>query len=115
MKMNQTHPEHASSPFGSRTIVCPSGLMGTVRGLKVKEERILADRRLAQGGEQMDALLSACWEETIDPGPYTFESAPRWADVLQGDRFCTLLRIRALTYGDDYAFRVTCANDACRR
>ncbi len=29
------------------TITCPSGLAGRIRGMKVREERILADRRLA--------------------------------------------------------------------
>jgi len=28
-------------------ITCPSGLTGRVRGMKVREERVLADRKLA--------------------------------------------------------------------
>jgi hypothetical protein len=34
--------------------------------------------------------------------------------VLQGDRFFAMLQIRALTYGPDYAFAVTCREDGCR-
>jgi len=96
-------------------ITCPSGLSGKIRGMKVREERILTDRKLARSGGQVDELLSACWEETLDPGPYDFgDKDIDWSRVLQGDRFYALLQIRALTYGPDYAFGVTCQNDSCR-
>jgi len=99
----------------SDTITCPSGLQGRIRGMKVREERILADRQLAKSGGQVDQLLAACWEETLDAGPYDFgDKSVDWAKVLQGDRFFALLRIRALTYGPEYAFAVPCQNDACR-
>jgi len=99
----------------SVTITCPSGLSGRIRGLKVREERILTDRKLAKRGEQVDRLLAACWEETVDPGPYDFgDKDIDWSMVLQGDRFYALLQLRALTYGPDYAFSVPCQNDTCR-
>lgn len=56
----------------SQIITCPSGLSGRIRGMKVREERILADRKLAKIGGQVDELLSACWEETLDAGPFDF-------------------------------------------
>ena len=97
------------------TISRPSGLAGRIRGMKVREERILADRRLARSGGQVDELLAACWEETVHPGPYDFGDRDiDWGKVLQGDRFYALLEIRALTYGPEYAFAVTCQNEACR-
>ena len=40
-------------------ITCPSGLMGRIRGMKVREERVLADRKLAKSGGQVEALLGA--------------------------------------------------------
>lgn len=40
-------------------ITCPSGLQGRVRGMKVREERVLADRKLAKSGGQVDELLAA--------------------------------------------------------
>jgi hypothetical protein len=43
-------------------ITCPSGLAGSIRGLKVREERILADRKLQKSGGIVDELLHACWE-----------------------------------------------------
>jgi len=99
----------------SQTITCPSGLSGRIRGMKVREERILADRKLARSGGQVDKLLAACWEETLDPGPYDFgEQEIDWGKVLQGDRFYALLQVRALTYGPEYFFSVGCQNDACR-
>lgn len=97
------------------TITCPSGLSGHIRGMQVREERILTDRKLGRTGGQIDELLSACWQETSDAGPYDFgDKVIDWSKVLQGDRFFTLLQIRALTYGPEYAFAVTCQNDACR-
>jgi hypothetical protein len=99
----------------SELITCPSGLTGRIRGMKVREERILADRKLAKSGGQIDELLAACWEETQDPGPYAFDGRADWGRVLQGDRFYALLQLRCLTYGPEYAFSVTCAEDGCRR
>jgi hypothetical protein len=96
-------------------ITCPSGLSGRIRGMKVREERILTDRKLARSGGQVDRLLAACWEEMVDPGPYDFgEKNIDWGAVLQGDRFFALLQIRALTYGPEYAFSVNCRQSACR-
>lgn len=99
----------------SNIIVCPSGLTGKIRGLKVREERILADRTLAQQGMQLNELLAACWLETIDAGPYRFDGTINWDDILQGDRFYALLQIRTATYGGDYAFAAACQNEICRR
>ncbi len=99
----------------SDTITCPSGLTGRIRGMKVREERILADRKLARAGGQVDQLLAACWEETLDAGPYDFgDKEIDWGKALQGDRFFALLQIRTLTYGPEYAFSVNCNNEGCR-
>ncbi len=73
----------------SEIIICPSGLSGSIRGMKVREERILTDRQLARSGGQLDKLLSACWEETPDTGLYHLENDKiDWGKVLQGE--CTL-------------------------
>ena len=99
----------------SHVITCPSGLTDRIRGMKVREERVLADRKLAKSGGQVDALLGACWEETLEPGPYDFgDKDIDWGAVLQGDRFFALLQVRALTYGPTYAFALGCQNEACR-
>ena len=99
----------------SNTITCPSGLVGRIRGMKAREERILADRKLAKSGAQLEQILAACWEETLDHGPYDFGEQPiDWGKVLQGDRFFAMLQIRVLSYGADYAFSVPCDNRGCR-
>lgn len=100
----------------TETVICPTGLSGRIRGMKVREERILTDRKLARAGGQVDQLLKSCWVETVDPGPYDFgdETTIGWDQVLQGDRFFVLLKIRALTYGPEYSFSVNCQSDSCR-
>ncbi|MFZ5446554.1 MAG: hypothetical protein ACOZQL_41585 [Myxococcota bacterium] len=91
----------------------PSSLTGRIRGLRVREERALADRKLARTGGQLEELLTSCWQETIDTGPYSFgDRQVDWGAVLQGDRFFALLMIRALTYGPQYAFGISCRH--CR-
>ncbi len=75
----------------SEIITCPTGLTGCIRGMKVREERILADHKLAEAGGQVDELLAACCEETLDPGPYDFwDKVFYWGQVLQGDRLFAL-------------------------
>jgi hypothetical protein len=101
----------------SETITCPSGLTGHIRGMKAKEERILADRKLARSGAQLEQILAACWEETLDVGPYNLDATAKpldWSKVLQGDRFFALLQIRVQSYGPTYAFSVPCENRGCR-
>jgi len=99
----------------SEIITCPSGLSGRIRGMKTREERFLADRKLAKSGTQLDPILAACWEETLDLGPYDFTNKPiDWSKVLVGDRFFTLLQIRVASYGAEYAFSVPCENRGCR-
>ncbi|RJS14147.1 hypothetical protein DRW03_35485 [Corallococcus sp. H22C18031201] len=96
-------------------ITCPSGLTGRIRGMKVREERVLADHKLAKSGGQVDELLSACWEEMLDADPYSFaDGKVNWGQVLQGDRFFALLQIRILTYGPEYVFAVHCQSASCR-
>jgi hypothetical protein len=38
----------------SETITCPSGLTGRIREMKAREARILADRKLARSGAQLE-------------------------------------------------------------
>ncbi|MCP3104523.1 hypothetical protein LZ198_37240 [Myxococcus sp. K15C18031901] len=83
--------------------------------MRVREERVLADRKLAKSGGQVDELLSACWEEPLEAGPYAFaDGKVDWGQVLQGDRFYALLQVRVLTYGPEYVFSVPCQHAACR-
>lgn len=98
------------------TIICPSGLSGEIRGLKGKEGKLLADRGAARAGSTFEKLLAGCWLQTFDPGIYSItDGAPLdWSKVLVADRFYTLLQIRSLTFGDEYAFSVQCKSAGCR-
>jgi hypothetical protein len=100
----------------STNIVCPSGLSGEIRGLKGKEGKLLADRAAARAGSTFEKILSGCWLSTTDPGIYELPESGvlDWSKVLVGDRFYALLRMRGLTFGDDYAFSVQCQSAGCR-
>ena len=98
-----------------RTIQCPSGLAGRIRGLKGREMNLLGDKKAARSGELFDNLLRACWLEMEEPGPYTFkDSKIDWSSVLVADRFFTLIQLRLATYPDEpYGFKTTCQNQSC--
>ena len=99
----------------SQQIICPSGLTGLMRGLKVREEKLLTDRKNARSASTTDRLLSACWEETLDPGPYDFADGKiDWDAVLIGDRVYAATQLYALTYGEIFEFSVTCREESCR-
>jgi hypothetical protein len=94
-------------------ITCPSGLRGIIRKMKVQEARTFANLHKAKG-DPIGKLLRACWEETLDPGPYDFvDNKVDWNKVLLGDRLCALIGIRIATHGPEYAFMVNCQE--CRR
>ena len=97
-------------------IICPSGLAGEIRGLKGKEAKLLSDRSAARTGATFEKLLAGCWTTTTDPGIYDLpaDGTMDWSKVLVADRFYTLLQIRALTFGDEYAFSVQCPSPPCR-
>ncbi len=93
-------------------VVCPSGLSGSVRGWKAKEANLLANRKGNRTGAGFDKMLANCWLTTTDAGPYKDASNGTldWSKVLTCDRFWSLLRIRAATFGSDYEFDITCAD-----
>ena len=98
------------------TIVCPSGLSGEIRGLKGKEGKLLSDRSAARAGAMFEKILAGCWLSTIDAGIYELppDGPVDWSKILVADRFYTLLQIRALTFGNEYAFAVQCPSPSCR-
>ncbi len=99
-----------------KTITCPSGLSGEIRGLKGKEGKLFAARSAAQSGATFDKILAGCWLATVDPGIYVLGEGETldWSKVLVADRFYALLQIRSLTFGDEYAFSVQCQRAGCR-
>lgn len=103
---DQTQPLDAGEP-----ILCPTGLSITVRGMTVKEERILSDQRALRSGRFVTSLLRSCVSEITDYGPYN-EAGFDWKMVAQGDRFVALMAVRIATYGANYSFKVGCPD--CR-
>ena len=80
----------------SHTITCPSGLTGRIRGMKVREERVLADRKLAKSGGQVDILLDRpLWiissERRIGGGKNRNSRVQRRVDTRLGNRDRLLL------------------------
>ena len=99
----------------NRTITCPSGLSGEVRGIAAKNIEVLADRRLQKSGLLVDKMLAACWLGMTDPGPYQFDDGNvDWQKVLAGDRFYAVMQCRIATYGPKYAFQAQCEDRRCR-
>jgi len=95
-------------------VTCPSGFQGVFRGMKVRDEQLFSDRKLAKSGRTISALLDACWLETKEQGPYVIPTAtrPDWDAMLLADRTYLIVQLRIGSYGENYDFRVTCGN--CR-
>ncbi len=96
------------------SIVCPSGLTGEVRGLKVKETDTLASATRRKRYDVIDSVMTNCWLSAENRGPYSFDDAPKWDDVLQGDINFILMKIRIATFGSGYSFKVQCKDEFCR-
>lgn len=90
-------------------VVCPSGLKGRLRGMKVKDEQIFLDPKYRKSGSALTQVLQTCWESTLEPGPYKNEI--NWNYVALADRYFSLIQLRIASYGEDFDFEVTC--DAC--
>ncbi|HHV62124.1 MAG TPA: hypothetical protein GXX51_05740 [Firmicutes bacterium] len=69
-----------------------------VRKLKVKEQSLLVDRKRQRDGSALNEVLQSC---ILTPG-YDVK------ELLVGDRLALLIHLRAVTYGSEFVFRVTC-------
>ncbi len=94
-------------------ITCPSGLSGNIRGLRVKDQDLLANRIRVRKGGVIDELFASCWLETTQKGPYDFEGNPDFLKVLQGDRLYLAMQIRKATYGNDFLLTIPCGSKEC--
>lgn len=107
--------------MGEITVTCPSGVVGRIRGFKMREANLMKDRAAVKSGTAFESLLSNCWIETVNGGPYAWlapkadGSFPRidWAKMLVCDRFWALMKIREATYGPLYDFKVKCQDADC--
>lgn len=93
----------------SEPVVCPSGLEGEIRPIKVKDEKLYTDKRLIKSGRIITELCKRCWLKTTKPGPYPAAGLEiDWPNMLQGDIFAMFIAIRRASYGDIYPIEVPC-------
>lgn len=100
-------------------LTLPSSLVGDVREIKGVEMAAMAEQ--ADGGGSADGgfskLVSACWNETLDPGPYTFfnagDSKPAWNRVLKGDLIMALVGLRKISLPEGHMFEFDAHCDEC--
>jgi len=99
-------------------VTLPSGLRGVMRGLKVKEQNMLADQREHKVGDAPYRVLGSVWLRTLDTGPYEgLEGARRainddgtidWHRVLLGDHFSAFMQCMSASFPGKYEFDVPC-------
>lgn len=96
--------------MSSHEITCPSGMIVTVRELRVRDEDLLADTKSLKSGSATTDLLNAITVGLVDSGPYEFNPPDKidWKAALQGDRLAVLLKIRIETFGSDFDVRTKC-------
>lgn len=99
------------------TITCPSGLSVSIRNLKARELALLSDMRSTKNKNPVSLILSGCTLVTHDAGPYTLQAGTPldWDKVLLCDRFHALIRMRSLTWGNEYEFKVRCPDPQCEK
>lgn len=85
--------------FNSQNPELPSGLViPSPRGMTVREEDMLADKRKMRDGSAIESILQSC----------SGLSEQELRKMLLGDRMALLLGIRMDTYGEEYVFGVDC-------
>lgn len=94
---------------------CPSGLRVRAGKLKVRQFKLLGNRKALESGEAFEQFLAACAQEIVDPGPayagtWTPGTVFDWKRALQGDRFAALLGIRRATHPQPFDFEIRCAS-----
>jgi hypothetical protein len=78
--------------------------------LSGREEELLADRKLSEGAALVTAILSRCVRRLGNISPVPAELVPR---LLVADRQYLLLRLRAITFGDQVQATARCAWADC--
>lgn len=95
-------------PSEEAEVSCPSGLRVKMRAMRVREEDLLADKKLAREQRVFDELLTRCILEVLDPGPYGHGAWRFSADDLYiGDHFFLCVALRIMSYGNEFEFKTT--------
>lgn len=98
--------------FEGTEVICPSGLKGLTRPLRVGDIKTMTSRE-AKKKDITSRLISNLWISTVDPGVYpetiVKENGPvDWNQALLGDRAFMVFEARRLTHGNDFYFDVNC-------
>ena len=89
----------------------PSGAQIELRPMTVADENTLASTKKRHMTRALNKLLDACCLRVVDSGPYAkLGQKTDWPNMLQGDRFAALLKLRAISYPDGakYVFDARC-------
>ena len=92
-----------------REVVCPSGMRGMIRPLKVTEERLYREAKVIKANRTIQQFISHGWVGLVDPGPYNFKGDKvDWDKLLIGDSMYLLMQVRAATYTHEYPIVFPC-------
>lgn len=92
-------------------------MRGRIRPFKVSELIAQQDERLLRKGTVLTDIVANCWLETLDRGPYSFNTSerPPWPVLLHADKMHALRCIRTLTTGSpDFEYQVQCLDETCK-
>lgn len=98
-----------------------SGLVCEASKFRGREIQAIADK-LEEGRSMSDqamcSLLSSCWSQTIDSGPYDLDDGKPnfYNQILKGDipSLLLCLRVGSFKEGTNYGFKVRCEDADCR-
>lgn len=96
-----------------------SGLVGEARKIRGDEMEKMADRIKSGGGNIFAPVVQACWESTLDVGPYSFvalgDGKFDWRRVATTDLMDAMIQLRMATLRDGhlYSFMVRCGGPGC--
>ncbi|MDI3548126.1 MAG: hypothetical protein PWR10_1778 [Halanaerobiales bacterium] len=96
---NQSLPKTVAEAENAQgTFLFPGRWEGQMREMTTGEEDMLLNRRSGRDTRTINKVLQAC---LVSPEVNVM-------DLLIGDRVFAMIQLRRLTYGDEYAFKVTC-------
>jgi len=81
----------------------PDGVV-QVKAMGTAAEKVLANQRLAQDGQSIDALFREC---------VRLQGGMDSSELLVGDRVFLLFYLRGITHGNVYEFLFNCPDEAC--
>ena len=89
-----------------------SGVEIEFRQIMLREESFLAKHsrsRKMKRDKLLSEVMNMCCNGVVNPGPYPFlkeGDKPQWEEMLRGDRFIAMLKLRMLSYRDGHEYDV---------